>query len=193
MNSAVFPISKLSTMMRGKNCRMQLNHVSIEKVRKILKSLSSSRSTAVDELDNFSVKLAADLIVWPLHHIVCLSIIQNKFPQSWKYSKVLPLYKKGDKLERKNYRPVSILSPLSKVLEKVAYEQIYGYFTRNHLFHQNLHGYRRNRATQTALIQMYDKWVRAAHDGQLSGVVLLDLSSAFDLVDPELLLKKLEV
>ena len=172
---------------------MRLDYVDVPKVKKILKSLSNSRSTGIDELDNFSVKLAADLIAEPVHHIVKLSIIQNKFPHSWKFSKVLPLHKKLDKLDRKNYRPVAILSPISKVLEKIVYEEIYSYFTRNHLFHPNLHGYRGNRSTQTALLQMYDRWVRAAHDGQLSGVVLLDLSAAFDLVDPELLLQKLKV
>ena len=90
----------------------------------------------------------------------------------------------------KNYRPVAILSPLSKVLEKIIYENIYNYFTVNKLFHPNLHGYRRSRSTQTALQQMYDRWVRAASAGQVSGVVLLDLSAAFDLVDPSLLLQK---
>ena len=104
--------------MRNKNCQMQLNHVSLAKVKKTLKSLSSSKSTGIDELDNYSVKLGADLIAWPIHHIVCLSIIQNKFPDMWKISKVLPLHKKGDKNELKNYQPVSILSPISKVLEK---------------------------------------------------------------------------
>ena len=118
--------------------------------------------------------------------------MQKKFPQSWKYSKVIPLHKKEDVLERKNYRPVAILSPLSKVLEKIAYEEIYNYFTNNKLFHPNLHGYRKNRSTQTALLQMYNKWVQAASDGQLSAVVLLDLSAAFDLVDHELLLLKLK-
>ena len=61
------------------------------------------------------------------------------------------------------------------------------------LFHPSLHGYRKHRSTQTALLQLYDKWVRAAKDGKLSGVVLLDLSAAFDLVDPELLLQKLRL
>ena len=178
--------------MLNKNCKMKLNHVSVVKIKKILKSLSNSRSTGIDELDNFSVKLAADLIAQPVHHIVTLSIMQRKFPHSWKYSKVLPLHKKHDQLERKNYRPVAILSPLSKVLEKIVYEQIYNYFTQNQLFHPNLHGYRKNRSTQTALLQMYDRWVRAASDGQLSGVVLLDLSAAFDLVDSGLLLRKLK-
>ena len=193
MNAAPFPTSKLKEIMRGKNCKMQLQHVGLVKVKRILNSLSNSRSTSVDELDNFSLKLAADFVAHPIHHIVCLSIIQNKFPESWKLSKVIPIHKKGDKIQRKNYRPVSILSPVSKVLEKVVYEQIYSYFDRNHIFHPNLHGYRANRSTQTALLQMYDRWVRAANEGQLSGIVLLDLSSAFDLVDPELLLQKLKI
>ena len=191
MRAVTFSLDKVHDIMLDKNCEMKLNHVSVIKVKKVLQSLSNSRSTGIDELDNFSVKLAAETISEPLHHIVTLSVMQNKFPSGWKYSKVLPLHKKLDPLERKNYRPVAILSPLSKVLEKIIYEQIYSYFSSNQLFHPNLHGYRKNLSTQTALLQMYDKWVRAAAAGQLSGVVLLDLSAAFDLVDPDLLLQKL--
>ena len=198
MKSASFSVTKVRDIMQNKTCQLQLRHVNVDKIKKILKNLSSSRSTGMDELDNFSLKLAGDYVAHPIHHIVCLSIIQSKFPRSWKVSKVLPLHKKGDKLEQKNYRPVTIVSPVSKILEKVVYEQIYNYFTRNNLFHPNLHGFRGNRSTQTALLQMYDRWVRAAHGdghgqpGQLSGVVLLDLSAAFDLVDPNLLLQKLK-
>ena len=106
---------------------------------------------------------------------------------------MIPLHKKECTLVRKNYRPVAILSPLSRILEKHIYEQIYGYFTRNGILHQNMHWYRRNRSTQTALLQMYDRWVYAASQGQVSGSVLLDLSAAFDLVPPSILLKKLEI
>ena len=193
MSDAPLPVASLKDFMMGKNCKMQLRHVNLFKVKKILKGLSSSRSTGIDELDNYSLKLAADIVFQPIHHIVCLSIIQCKFPDIWKYSKVIPLHKKGDMTDRKNYRPVAILSPVSKVVEKIVYEQIYDYFTRNQLFHPNLHGYRRNRSTQTALIQVYDRWIRAAMEGKLSGVVLLDLSAAFDLVDADLLLKKLKI
>ena len=192
MTTVAFTLTKVHDIMLNKNCEMRLNHVGVLKVKKVLKSLSNSRSTGIDELDNFSVKLAAESISQPIHHIVTLSIMQKKFPESWKYSKVLPLHKKDDQLEMKNYRPMAILSPLSKVLEKIVYEQIYSYFSRNQLFHPNLHGYRKNLSTQTALLQMYDRWVRAAAGGQLSGVVLLDLSAAFDLVDSDLLLQKLK-
>ena len=64
---------------------------------------------------------------------------------------------------------------------------------RNKLFHPSLHCYRKGRSTMTALLSMYDKWVLAASKGQVSGVVLVDLSAAFDLVSPSLLIKKLQV
>ena len=139
------------------------------------------------------MKTSAEIIAGPLHHVIVLSINQNKFPTGWKYSKVIRLHKKLSQLERKNYRPVAILSPLSKILEKVVYTQIYDYFTRNKIFHPNLHGYRGNRSTQTALLQMYDRWVEAAVAGKVSGVVLLDLSVAFDLVEPSILINKLRI
>ena len=180
-------------IMSGKDCKLDLDHVTVGTVKKLLKNLKSSRSTSVDELDSFAVKLAADHIAEPLHHIITLSIMQKKFPTSWKYTKLIPLHKKLSQLEPKNYRPVAILSPLSKILEKVVYQQMYDYFTSNKLFHANLHGYRQNRSTQTALLQMYDRWIRAAAAGQVSGVVLIDLSAAFDLVDSDILIKKLRI
>ena len=180
-------------IMLNKKCKLSLSFVSLSKVEKLLKSLSNSRSTANDGLDNFSVKLAAPVIAAPLHHIFTLSIMQQKFPSQWKYAKILPLHKKLDPLQKKNYRPVAILSPLSKILEKTVYEQLYRYFTVNKILDPRLHGYRTNRSTQTALLQMYDHWVQAAAQGQVSGAVLLDLSAAFDLVPPASLIEKLKV
>ena len=165
MGQVVTNLGHCKKIMENKRCGLRLHHVSEQKVLKIIKSLSNSRSLATDELDNFSVKLAAEVIARPLHHIITLSIMQEKFPSSWKFAKVLPLHKKLSTLEMKNYRPLAILSPLSKVLEKIIYEQLYEYFTANKIFHPNLHGYRKNRSTQTALVQMYDRWVQAAAKG----------------------------
>ena len=162
---------KCREIMANKNCRLSLGHVTLPKVNKLLKNLKNSRSTSIDQLDNYCIKIAADVIDRPLHHIITLSIMQQKFPRSWKYSKVIPLHKKQCRLDMK----------------KVIYEQLYDYMSTNKIFDPNLHGYRQNRSTQTALMTMYDRWVKAAAAGQVSGVVLLDLSAAFDLVDPELL------
>ena len=155
--------------------------------------LKNKTSTSVDQLDNYAVKLVADHIAGPLHHVITLSVLQQKFPTGWKYTKIVPLHKKDSKLKRENYRPVAILSPLSKVLEKIMYEHIYDYFSRNKLFHPSLHGYRKDRSTMTALLSMYDKWAKAASKGQVSGVVLVDLSAAFDLVSPTLLIQKMRI
>ena len=193
MGQTVENLTTCSNIMKNRQLKLTFQHITVEKVRKLLKKLKNSKSTSIDELDNFAVKTAADIIAGPLHHIIVLSIYQKKFPSSWKYSKVIPLHKKSSQLVKKNYRPVAILSPLSKILEKVAYSQIFDYFTRNKIFHPNLHGYRGNRSTQTALLQMYDRWVGAAASGKVSGVVLLDLSAAFDLVEPNILLKKLKI
>ena len=130
----LFP--KCKEIMQHKNCKLGIRHVSVLKVNKLLKNLKNSKSTSIDELDNFCVKMSADIIDKPLHHIITLSLMSSRFPTSWKYSKVIPLHKKECKLECKNNRPVAILSPLSKILEKVVYEQMYNYFSRNKIITQ---------------------------------------------------------
>ena len=156
---------------------------------------SAQHALGLKTLEQFldHIHLAAYIITSPVHHIITLSIMQSKFPYGWKYSKDIPLHKKGSTLDKENYRPVAILSPLSKVIEKLVYKQIYEFFTRNKILHEDLHGFRQNRSTLTALLTMYDRWVQAASSSQFSGVVLIDLSAAFDLVDHRLLLEKLKI
>ena len=79
-----------SEIMNGKKCKLSLKFVNVDKVC----ILKNTKSCAVDELDNFCVKISAHIIAQPLHHILTLSIMQNKFPTSWKYSKIVPLHKK---------------------------------------------------------------------------------------------------
>ena len=112
-----------SEIMRNKECKLSLHQVTISKVNKFIKKLKSSKSTSIDELDNFSVKLAADVIDKPLHHVITLSKMQKRFPSSWKLSvnKVIPLHKKESKLDPRNYRPLAILSPPSKILERIIF------------------------------------------------------------------------
>ena len=186
-------LSGCRKIMGNRNLFLSLSFVTIKKVKSILTSLKSTTSSAVDQLDNFAIKLAAPNIVTPLHHAITLSILQQKFPDTWKLTKIVPLHKKKSTLKKENYRPVAILSPLSKVLEKVLYEQVYHYFDQNALFNPSLHGYGQGRSTMTALLSMYDKWVSTASQGKLSCVVLVDLSAKFDLVSPSLLIKKLQV
>ena len=101
---------------------------------------------------------------------------------------MIPLLKKEDSLCPGNYRPVALLSILSKVLEKVG-----EYMESNNLMHPSHHGSLANQSTCTAVIEMYDAWAECVERGDLAGVMMLDLSAAFDLVDHQLLLQKLEL
>ena len=105
----------------------------------------------------------------------------------------MPLLKKGDPLIPRNYRPVALLPIFSKVLERLIFNQLVSYLDSNSLLHPNHHGSRSGHSTSTALIQMYDTWVEEVDKGNMVGVMMVDLSAAFDMVDHHILLQKLEL
>ena len=162
-------------------------------VDKIICSLSNSTSFGLDEIDTSTIKLVKNEILPVITHIVNLSISTGRFPSAWKKAKVVPLYKKDDPLNPKNYRPVAIVPILSKILERVIFNQMIEYLTSNGILHPNHHAFRQNHNTTTAMIQMYDSWLQAIESGQIAGVCMLDMSAAFDLVNHDLLLQKLQL
>jgi hypothetical protein len=187
------PLTKLQESMTGRQCTMKLKSVHPDDVMKIIRDLKNSKSTGTDDIDTKIIKLVAGDILPAVTHIVNLSIREKEFPNLWKLSKVVPLLKKGDPLVPKNYRPVALLPILSKILEKAVFMQIVDYLDSNHLLHPNHHGCRSGHNTATALIQMYDRWVEDVEEGKLVGVMMIDLSAAFDMVDHSILLKKLHL
>ena len=87
---------------------------------------------------------------------------------------------------------MSLLPILSKILERAIFSQVVDYFESNGLLHPSHHGFRQKHSTSTALVQMMDTWFEAFDNEELSAVLMLDMSAAFDLVNHELLIKKLE-
>ena len=169
-----------------------LSFVHPDAVRKIILGLKNSKSCGVDNIDTYVLKLMIDDILPAVTHIVNLSIQNSVFPSQYKVAKVIPLLKKDDPLEPKNYRPVAILPILSKVIERVIFVQIIEYMNTKEYFHPNNNGFRAHHSTSTAMIQMYDSWVQAVDKGEL-GVCMLDMLAAFDVVDHDILLSKLKL
>ena len=131
------PLDKLRFIMRNRTCSFKLKAVHPETVEKILSNLKNSKSCGLDTIDTYCLKLAGQHIIPALTHIINLSIETQQFPTSWKTAKIIPLHKKDDPLNPKNYRPVAILPILSKILEKAALIPIIDYiFVQTIYFHK---------------------------------------------------------
>ena len=108
--------------------------------------------------------MMANMAFKPLTLIINQSLITGIFPEKLKLAKVIPLYKKDDKLITNNYRPISLLTSISKLFEKVVFEQLSGYFSINDYFHDGQYGFRERHSTELATIELMDRVISALND-----------------------------
>ena len=113
------------------------------------------------------------------------------FPSALKIAKILPIHKKGSKLECNNYRPISILSNLDKMLEKLMHKRIYSYLETNNIIYNLQFGFRKNYSTTLALLSLTDDINYQLDNGKFGCGIFIDFQKAFDTVDHSILLKKL--
>ena len=118
------------------------------------------------------------------------SIVNLTFPDKWKEGKVRPLYKNGPKDDTNNYRPISILPIISKMVEKHVHDSLMTYMTSHKLLHSTQSGFKHNHSCETALLKMVNTFLEDINNSQIIGMVMVDFRKAFDLVDHTLLLKK---
>ena len=118
-------------------------------------------------------------------------ITTSIFPNSLKIAKIKPIYKKGNKELCENYRPISLLPALSKILEKVMLKQINQYFTTNNLYYHSQYGRRKKHSTEHALIEFTDHIITSLDKNETPTSIFIDLTKAFDCLDHDILLHKL--
>ena len=187
------PLNLVQSIMQQRTCSFTFQPVHPDVISKIIDKLKSSKTCGVDNIDSYVLKLAKHELLPVITHLVNLSIKCKTFPSHWKLSKVIPLHKKEDTILPENYRPVALLPIVSKILEKTVFNQVIEYFESNQLLHPSHHGFRSMHNTSTALLQMFDTWLEALENNDISAVIMLDLSAAFDVVDHEILIQKLQL
>ena len=166
--------------------------ISTTDVEKIVQNLASKNSSGHDGISARFPKRILETITLPLTHIINQSLCTGIFPDRLKIAKVVPLFKKGDQHILDNYRPISLLPVVSKVFEKVVFNQLYQYVTNNNLIFTSQYGFRKLHSTELASLELVDRVFQYLDKGKLPLSIFLDLSKAFDTLDHYILLNKLK-
>ena len=181
------------TEMKAGTIKFKFNDITKEFVTKELKLLSRNKSPGPDQLNPSLLKDGAPFLSAPLTHLLNTSLKSGHTPRDWKRARITPIFKTGDKLEVKNYRPIAVLSHLMKILEKAVYTQVFDFVQARMILHEQQSGFRPRHSTNTALLDVRDYLLQNIEEGYLTGALYLDLKGAFDSVSHQILIYKLSM
>ena len=168
------------------------NEIGEEDVVNVIDKLPSKTSSGVDGISTNLLKDIKYIISKPLTLIINQCLETGIFPSKLKVAKVIPILKRGDETIFDNYRPISILPAISKVFERIIFNQIHNYFHVNDLYFCSQYGLRKEHSTELAVLELVDRITQHLDKGTTPINVYLDLSKAFDTLDHNILLHKLK-
>ena len=170
---------------------LKFKNVNEETVRKTINDLPTKNSSGFDGISSKLLKIIEPAIIKSLTLVINQVINTGIFPDKLKIAKVIPIFKNDDSTLFKNYRPISLLPTISKVLEKIIHNQLSAYFIDSKLFFDNQYGFRPNHSTEYASLELVDIIITQMDRNHLPISIFLDLSKAFDTIDHSILLNKL--
>ena len=162
-----------------------------KEIYKIIKSLNSNKSCGPNSIPTKVLHLLQDQISNHLATICNLSFSTGVFPDFLKTAKVIPIHKKNSKLEVSNYRPISLLSNIDKIFEKLMHSRLIEFLEEKQILHYRQFGFRKDFSTNHAILTLLESIQKALDDGQFACGIFIDLEKAFDTVSHDILLEKL--
>ena len=194
---SVFTIEKDSNKMpdvpHGHITNLEHFIITTEGVQKLLKRVNPAKAVGPDGIPNTVLKTCADTIIAPaLTQIFQLSIDTGDLPNDWRNANIAPVYKKSDRHAAENYRPVSLTSVSSKLLEHIICKQLLDHLERHNILTTLNHGFRSGYSCETQLAVTLHDLVTSFDKGKQTDVIILDFSKAFDTVPHKKLLHKLQ-
>ena len=174
------------------NTRLQFKCITETETLKAIDNLENKNSSdRHDGISNKLLKLTKKELSKSLTLIINQMITTGIFPDSFKKSKITPLFKKGDQSLLLNYRPISLLPTISKVFERILFDQMYTYFNTNSLLAEQQYGFRKNHSTEYAAIKLVDHVSKEMESGKIPCALYIDLSKAFDTLSFDIIIGKL--
>ena len=165
--------------------------VSERYVLQLIKSLATKYNDLGDDITNAVLKECGEQLKIPVAKLINLSLRLGLTPPELKKAKVIAVHKSGSSTDMTNYRPISILPSLSKLLEKTVKEQLLEYLNENHLLASCQYGFRKKYGVQAALFDVVSQLQLSLDCGRMASALFIDLRKAFDTVNHEILLYKL--
>ena len=175
------------------NVLFKFDVVECSLVNKHLKQLNFNSSVDVLGFDSKLLRVAADVITPVLTKMFNVCITDGTVLDDWKCARVSPIYKgNGSKSDKCNYRPISVISHVAKIFEKVIQVQLMSFLIENNFISIDQSAYRKHHNTQTSLHRVVDDWLYNIGDNLFTGVCLLDIKKCFDSIDHKRLIFKLD-
>ena len=169
-----------------------LHKISQKEIDNAIKNLKNSSSSGPDEITSKFVKLSAPILIPALDKIFNLALKSGIYPNKLKIAKVVPVYKKGVSTLVSNYRPISILNTINKIFEKILHIRLTKFIEDSNLLYKYQFGFRKNHSTELALIEIVDQIRLSLDNNNMTCGIFIDLSKAFDTVNHDILIGKLE-
>ena len=158
-----------------------------KKVLEILQFLDISKAVGIDKISGRFLNDRANILAKPIAKIYNISISSGLFSSDCKIAKLKPLYKKGSKTNPENFRPISLLPLISKVIERIVYDQVDNFLLQNNILYNYQSGFRKNHSTNLCLSFLNDKILKGFDKGLFMGMILI----VFETINHEILLGNL--
>ena len=171
--------------------KFSFTQVTEDTILQLLLKVNPSKPAGIDKLGGKFLKDGAPILKVPITQLCNLSISLSAFPQNCKVAKIKPIFKKGLSTEPQNYRPISLLPLISKIMEKVIHYQTQSFLMDNNILYKYQSGFHGNHSTASCLSYVNNKMIEGFDAGQITGMILIDLQKAFDTIDHKILLDKL--
>uniref|UniRef100_A0A914NFB3 Reverse transcriptase domain-containing protein n=1 Tax=Meloidogyne incognita TaxID=6306 RepID=A0A914NFB3_MELIC len=176
-----------------KNPQQKINNIDISELNvfELLSNLSNKINESSDSIPEYFLKKCSATLAYPLYYLFTKSFISSELPEKWKEAIIVPIPKTLNSSSPNDYRPISLLSPISKIMERIIYVQLVKFIETNNILPDSQHGFRTSKSVTSQLLETFNDLTNSIENKEIVDVIYFDYRKAFDSISHKKLLDKL--